>query len=156
VADLAEAALRVPMLVRVSVRLAVVVTMVLVVMVVVSVRAVMRVLVTVATMVVVAVAVSRVRMIVSVVGVPMRLVRLVHRAAAGGVEYVELGGRDAPAGHLARAEIDPLHSERGHVAPDPVQARSQIEQRAHEHVAAHPCGSVEVEDALHLELSLRP
>jgi hypothetical protein len=156
VANLAEAALRVAVLVRVSVRLAVVVTMVLVVTVVVSVRAVMMVLVTVATMGVMAVDVSRVRMIVTVVAVPMRLVRLVHRAAAGRVEDVELRARDAPACHLARSELDPLDSEGGHVAPDQVQARSQIEQRAHEHVAAHPCGSVEVEDALHLELSLRP
>ncbi len=95
-------------------------------------------------------------MIVSMVVVMMMLLGVVHRAAAGGIEHVELGPRDAPAGHLPRLELNPLHPEGGHVAPDLVQARSQIEEGAHEHIAAHPCRSVEVEDALHLELSFRP
>jgi hypothetical protein len=86
----------------------------------------------------------------------MMVLEVVHRAAAGGIEDVELGPRDAPAGHLSRSELHPLHPEGGHVAPDLVQARSKVDEGAHEHIAAHPCRRVEVEDALHLELSFRP
>jgi len=110
--------------------------------------------------VLVVMSVSVVRMIVKVIvfvsmGV-MVLVGVVHRAAAGGVEHLELGPRDTPGGHLSRSELHPAYPEGGHMAPDHVQARPQIEEGAHEHIAAHPCRRVEVEDALHVSSPSAP
>jgi len=125
--------------------------------------------VVVAVMVVVPVVVVAVMMPMTVVvpamvmwmAVPMvvlvvMLLGFVHRASAAGVEHVELGTRDAAAGYLSRPQLNPLHPESSHVAPDHVQARPQIEESAHEHVAAHPRRRVEVKDARHVELSPRP
>jgi hypothetical protein len=95
-------------------------------------------------------------MAVLVGAVVMTFLRGVHRASAGRIEHVELGGGDAAAGHLSRAELDALHPQSSDVTADHVQVRAQIEERAHEHVAAHACGRVEVQDARHLELSLCP
>jgi hypothetical protein len=92
----------------------------------------------------------------ALVVVVVMLIDVIDRSSAGGIEHVELGPGDAPVGHLSRSEIHRLHADGGHVAPDLIEARSQIEESAHEHVAAHPCRCVEVEDPLHVDLSLRP
>jgi hypothetical protein len=131
---------------------------IMVVLMIVKVRMIaVKVMVIVSMVVVVTVPmVVAVVVIVPMVVMVLMLLGVVHRSAAGGIEHVELGPRDAPAGHLSRSELYPLHPESGHMAPDLVQARSKIEEGAHEHVAAHPCRRVEVEDALHFELSFRP
>jgi len=138
-------AIMVMMMIVIAVKVMMIVPMVLMVMMIVP-------MVMVVMMIVPMVMV--VMMIVAMV--VMMILEVVHRAAAGGIEHVELGPRDAPAGHLSRSELHPLHPEGGHVAPDLVQARSKVDEGAHEHIAAHPCRRVEVEDALHLELSFRP
>jgi hypothetical protein len=97
-----------------------------------------------------------VMMVVAVHVLVLMHLRVVHQAAAGRIEHVELGPGDPAAGHLARSELDPLHPEGSHVAPDLVEARPQIEEGAHEHVAAHPGRRVEVQDARHVELPLWP
>ena len=132
-----------------------IVPMVLMVMMIVSM--VMVVMMIVSMLMVVMMIVPMVMAVMMIVAmVVMMILGLVHRAAAGGIEHVELGPRDAPAGHLSRSELHPLHPEGGHVVPDLVQARSQIEESADEHVAGHPCRRIEVENARHVELSLRP
>jgi hypothetical protein len=135
----------------IAVKVMVIVSMVVVVIVSMVVVMIVSMVVVVTVPMVVAVVV-----IVPMVVMVLMLLGVVHRSAAGGIEHVELGPRDAPAGHLSRSELYPLHPESGHMAPDLVQARSKIEEGAHEHVAAHPCRRVEVEDALHFELSFRP
>ncbi len=164
-ADLAETAVLVMVFIAVNVMmlvsLAVVVMMpvslAVVVMMLVSMVVVVMMLVSMAVVVMMLVSmVVVVMMLVSMVVVVTMIFRVVHRAAAGGIEHIELGPGDAPAGHLSRSELHPLHPESGHVALDLVQARSKVDEGAHEHIAAHPCRGVEVEDAPHLELSFRP
>ena len=67
--------------------------------------------VVVVVMVVVPVVVSAMVMWMAVpmVVLVVMLLRFVHRASAAGVEHVELGTRDAAAGHLSRPQLYPLH-----------------------------------------------
>ena len=69
------------------------------------------VVVVVVVMVVVPVVVSAMVMWMAVpmVVLVVMLLRFVHRASAAGVEHVELGTRDAAAGHLSRPQLYPLH-----------------------------------------------
>jgi hypothetical protein len=111
----ASVVLKLALVVMVIVSMAVIViAMVVMPMTVVVVAVVMPMTVLVVVVVVMVVVPVVVSAMVMWMAVPMvvlvvMLLGFVHRASAAGVEHVELGTRDAAAGHLSRPQLYPLH-----------------------------------------------
>jgi hypothetical protein len=75
--------------------------------------------------------------------------RCIHIPAGVRVENVEFGAHQAVLAYFARPHAKPFHPQGCDMFANQFYIRSGVDQCAHEHVAAHAGGSIEIENFFH-------
>ena len=70
------------------------------------------------------------------------------------VHDIELGPHDPLPGYLGGSKFEPFQVEARHVLADRLKIYPQVQQRPHEHIAAHAGKSIQIEYSFHAAGSL--